>query len=192
MVKNSSGLGDSTLVPRTLVATLYPGQIDERILFDTMARCNRAANDVADLAYHLGRARTSELSATLYDVLRRRYGLPANLVLHAITKVVLRFRMDSMRQPYFRDDADLFYQEGKSFRWTNPDCVSILTVEGRRKVPARFERYQEVGQPSFSRGNAGLISIDRQFLLCHVVMVPDVPAPELPDPMILRARLAAT
>jgi hypothetical protein len=173
---------------QTLVATLHPGPSQAQLLLRTMAVCNRAANDVADVAYALGRAHHAELSKLLYNDLRLRYRLPANLALHAITKLVQRFHLDPSRRPHFADHAGVFYQEGKTLSWKGADRISMLTLEGRQLVPVRFERYQELGLPTFKRGNVGLTYDDPVFAIFQVVEVPDAPPARLPTGGDLRAR----
>jgi putative transposase len=179
MSRPAVGDGPVETTLQTLVTSLHPSPAQRLLLLETMSRCNRAANDVADVVYQVGRAQHAELSTMLYSDLRRRYGLPANLALHAITKVIQRFRLDPTRQPRFTDDDRLFYQLGKSVSWKRPDLVSVLTLQGRQLVPARFERYQELDQASVKRGNISLIYANPFFIMLHIVDVPDARLPLL-------------
>ena len=140
-------------------------------LLHTMHRFNDACNDIAGVAYKKKCANKVKLQKIVYYDIRKRYGLSAQMTVRAISKVVESYKRDKKIKPTFKHDGAMVYDQ-RILSWKGIDRVSILTLDGRIKLPIMFGQYQAM-RLNRIRGQVDLIHRDKTFYLAVVVDVPE-------------------
>jgi putative transposase len=149
---------------------LETSQDNKAILLETMKRYNEACNFVAERAFSLKIANKFKLHKQVYDETRQKFGLSSQFVVRIIGKVVEAYRRDKTVLPKFKELGSIQYDQRNSR--IDIDKVSIMTTQGRLKLPTRIGDYQKA---RFDRvkGQSDLICRKGVFYLIVVVDVPD-------------------
>jgi len=112
---------------------LVPEPPDHTALLSTLSRANEAANRISQMAWETGTFGQFALQKLCYYEIKAQFGLTAQLVVRAVSKVVDAYKLDRDRPRTFRlhgaiayDDRVLRYGEG---------YVSLWTLDGRRQIP---------------------------------------------------------
>jgi putative transposase len=163
----------------TLVVKLLPTPQQHTALLETMAQFNAACNAIAEVAYRNRLANKYELQKLVYQNVRERFGLSAQMAIRAISKVVEAYKRDRSIQPSFRPHGAIVYDE-RILSWKGIDQVSILSLSGRLLIPVRFGQYQaqRLGRV---HGQADLVYRNGVFYLYVVVDLPEAPLVEGDD-----------
>ena len=140
-------------------------------LLRTMHRFNDACNNIANIAYKNKCANKFKLQKIVYYPIREQYGLSAQMTVRAISKVVEAYKRDKKIKPTFRQDGAMVYDQ-RILSWKGIDRVSILTLDGRIKLPIVFGQYQAARLHRI-RGQVDLIYRDGTFYLGVIVDVPE-------------------
>lgn len=148
------------------------------ILKRTMERFNQACNFIADTAFELKCISKIELQPIVYYDVRERFGLSAQMTVRAISKVVEVYKRDKTIKPKFKPHGAMVYDQ-RILSWKGLDTASLLTLDGRIKVPIIICDYYRSRMDRI-RGQADLILQNGIFYLCVVV---DVPEPEKIEPV---------
>jgi putative transposase len=133
---------------------------------------------IAEVAFAQRLANKIELQKVVYYDVRQRFGLPAQLTVRAIAKVVEAYKRDKSNRPSFRAHGAVCYDQ-RIMRWLGTRAVSLATLQGRVEVPIRFGDYQ-AARLDRRLGQADLIYRDGVFYLYATIDMPE-PPPEEPD-----------
>jgi IS605 OrfB family transposase len=114
---------------------LVTPNVEKQILLSTMERFNRLCNDISQYAYanHVFGRRT--LQKMVYYPMREKHGLSAQMTIQAIRKVADSYRIDKKVLHSFSPRGCIIY-DPRIISVKN-GVASILTVDGRLKVPVR-------------------------------------------------------
>ncbi len=156
---------------QTLMIKLATSEEQYNALLETMHKFNEACNYIAIIAFSIMSANKIKLQQIVYRDVREKYGLSAQLVIRAIAKVAEAFKRDKSIKPEFRPDGAIVYDQ-RILSWKGLEAVSILSLQGRLKIPIRIGDYQEARLDRI-RGQADLILRDGIFYLAVVVEVPE-------------------
>ena len=164
-------------VKQTIALKLQPtpGQVDA--LTRTMVAFNAACNVIAETAYAQRCANKRTLQHLVYYDIRARFGLSAQLTIRAIAKVAEAYKRDKTKQPRFRPDGAITYDE-RILSFKGLDHVSLLTLDGRHLIPFVYGTYQATRMDRI-KGQADLVMRDGIFYLYVTI---DVPEPPMTDP----------
>ncbi|MDF0591326.1 RNA-guided endonuclease InsQ/TnpB family protein [Candidatus Methanocrinis natronophilus] len=158
---------------QTLKVKLEPTPEQVQAIRETMHQFNAACNFVADKAFELHTANKIELQKVVYYPIREQFNLSAQMAVRAISKTCEAYKRDKSIKPTFDPDGSVVYDQ-RLMSWKGLDLVSLLTLEGRIKVPVVICEYHE---PRLNRirGQADLIFERGEFYLCVVVEVAESP-----------------
>lgn len=137
----------------------------------TMRAMNAASTHAARTGFDAKVFSQPSLHARCYRELRDRFGLSAQQAVRAIGKAVEALHRDRSKCPAFRPDgAVTFDQRILSFKGV--DAVSILTLEGRERIPIIYGEYQK---RRFDRikGQSDVVLRDGNFYLLTTVDLPE-------------------
>ncbi|MDF0590216.1 RNA-guided endonuclease InsQ/TnpB family protein [Candidatus Methanocrinis natronophilus] len=171
---------------QTLKVKLEPTPEQVQAIRETMHQFNAACNFVADKAFELRTANKIKLQKVVYYPIREQFNLSAQMAVRAISKTCEAYKRDKSIKPTFDPDGSVVYDQ-RLMSWKGLDLVSLLTLEGRIKVPVVICEYHE---PRLNRirGQADLIFERGEFYLCVVVEVPGSPNEEFSGDGIERVR----
>ena len=136
-------------------------------MLETMKQYNSAANFVAQKAFELKLGNKYELQKLFYRDIRERFNLSAQFAIRVISKVVEAYKRDKSRQPHFRLNGAIQYDQ-RNLSWKGIDRVSLITLEGRIKLQTRIGDYQRARADRL-RGQADLLYLRGVFYLVAVV-----------------------
>jgi IS605 OrfB family transposase len=156
---------------QTLKVKLEPTPEQVQAIRETMHQFNAACNFVADKAFELRTANKIELQKVVYYPIREQFNLSAQMAVRAISKTCEAYKRDKSIKPTFDPHGSVVYDQ-RLMSWKGLDLVSLLTLEGRIKVPVVICEYRE-HRLNRIRGQADLIFERGEFYLCVVVEVPE-------------------
>jgi len=159
------------LMKLTLLVKLAPDEEQKDLLLRTMERFNEACNDIAKVAYHNKLANKWALHKLVYYRIREQYGLSAQMTVRAISKVVEAYKRDKSKLCKFRSHGAMVYDE-RILSWKGLEYASVLTLEGRIKVPIRIGEYQRARMDRL-KGQADLLLRDGVFYLAATIDAPE-------------------
>jgi len=155
----------------TLLVKLAPNEEQYDLLLRTMERFNEACNDIAKVAFENRLANKWALHKLVYYRVRKGYGLSAQMIVRAISKVVEVYKRDKSKLCTFRSHGAMVYDE-RILSWKGLEYASILTIEDRINVPIRIGEYQEASMDKL-RGQADLLLRDGVFYLAATIEAPE-------------------
>ena len=162
----------------TLQVKLLPTTDQHTALLDTMHAFNAACTWIAEHAYRQRLASKFQLQKQLYQDVRQRFGLSAQLAIRAIAKTVEAYKRDKNVQVAFRPDGAVVYDE-RIMHFHGVDAVSLMGLHGREIIPMQMGDYQRV-QCSRAKGQADLVLVKGQFFLLVTIETPEAP-PMVPE-----------
>lgn len=162
----------------TLQVKLLPSPDQHTALLDTMHAFNAACTWIAEHAYGQRCASKFQLQKQLYQEIRQRFGLSAQLAIRAIAKTVEAYKRDKNTQVSFRPDGAVVYDE-RIMAFKGIDYVSLTVLDGRVVVPMQMGEYQRV-QFSRAKGQADLVLIKGHWYLLVTIDTPEAP-PMVPE-----------
>jgi len=127
---------------QTLMVKLAPTGEQHSALLQTMERFNEACDAVATVAFALRTANKFRLQKAVYQDIRSRYKLSAQMAIRAISKVSEVYKRDKSIQPAFKPHSAVVYDQ-RILSWKGLDKISILTLSGRQVVSTRIGGFQE-------------------------------------------------
>ncbi len=122
---------------------LLPSSAQHALLLDTMHVFNAACTWIAAYAYHEQCASKFLLQKALYQEIRQRFGLSAQLAIRAIVKAVEASKRDKATQIAFRPDGAVVY-DARILSFHGLACASLMALQGRVIVPMQMGAYQRV------------------------------------------------
>ena len=156
---------------QTLMVKLDCSEKQHNTLLETMHRFNEACNYIAEIAFSIKSANKVRIQQLVYRDVRDKFGLSAQHTIRAIAKVSEAYKRDKSIKPDFSPDGAIVYDQ-RILSWNGLEAVSILSLEGRLKIPVRIGDYQKVRMDRI-RGQADLILINSIFYLAVVVEAPE-------------------
>lgn len=117
----------------TIGLKLKPTKKQAELLLETLHRANAAANEASATAWQQQAFGTFKLQSLVYQSLKEKYGLTAQIVVRLVAKVADAYKLDKKTQRVFRRDGSIAYDD-RILRYGD-DYVSIWTVAGREKIP---------------------------------------------------------
>lgn len=155
----------------TVKVKLLPTSDQKSSLLKTMEAFNDACNYISKIAWETKTFGQVGLHHLCYKYVRETYDLSAQLTIRAIGKVCESYRTDKKTLHVFKKYSALVYdQRILSFRGL--DTVSILSLDGRFKIPIVYGEYAELHR-RLIRGQADMIYNKGDLFLCLCVEVPD-------------------
>jgi len=146
-------------------------------LLATMKQVNKACDHISKAAFQNKVFKQFKLHKLTYHTVRNTFGLSAQVVVRAISKVADAYKVDTNTQRKFRPLGSIAYDE-RIIRFKKNDLVSIWTVNGRITLPfVMGDKQRELFQRR--QGEVRLLYVGRQFFLNCVC---DVDEAALLDP----------
>ena len=160
----------------TLQVKLLPSIAQHALLLETMHAFNAACTWIAAYAYAARCASKFVLQKAVYQEVRQRFGLSAQLAIRAIAKAVEAYKRDKAQQVAFRADGAVVYDE-RILSFQGLEFASLMALSGRVVVPIQMGAYQRV---RFSRapGQADLVLVHGQFFVLVTIDTPEEPPME--------------
>ena len=157
----------------TLQTQLFPNADQAAKLQQAVEQFNAAAEWLAGIAFERRLANKFALQKIAYKELRERFGLPADMAIRCIARVVEAYKRDKDVRPKFRTRAAVPYSMGKNIGFKGPDRVSISTLAGRVVVAFVMGAYQ-AERFGLSKGQCDLVlRSDGKWFLLVTVDVPE-------------------
>lgn len=162
-----------TSVKRTFLVKLNTSKEQFDALLQTMRTFNQACNFVAAVAFKFRTANKIKLQQLVYHDIREEFGLSAQMAIRVIAKVCEVYKRDKSTMPRFDLNGAIVYDQ-RILSWKGIECVSVLTLKGRIKVPVLIGDYQKPYMDKI-RGQVDLLLRNGVFYLAVVAEVPEPP-----------------
>jgi len=150
---------------------LLPTEDEKQSLLRTMERFNDACNYISQVAFTNQKFGQVDLHRLTYYEARERFGLSAQFVVRAIGKVSESYRANRKTAHQFKRYSAVVYDD-RLLSFRDLSLASILTVDGRRKIPVVFGEYANLEQRRVLK-QADLIFSKGKFFLCLVIDLPN-------------------
>lgn len=150
---------------------LSPSKEQYQILLKTLEAFNAACNYIAEIAFNEKTANKYALQKLLYYDAKKRFGISAQLVIRAISKVSEAYKRDKKIRPSFKPHGAVIY-DPRIMSFKGIEAVSLSTVEGRQVIPMLIRDYFK---PRIDRvkGQADLVLVDGVFYLLATCDLPE-------------------
>lgn len=155
----------------TVKVKLLPTPEQKASLVRTIEVFNEACNYISEIAFEKKTFGQVGLHKLVYYDVRERFGLSAQMVIRSIGKVSESYRIEKKTLHTFKKYSALVYDQ-RILSFKGLDTVSILSLNGRYKIPIVFGEYAKLEQRRV-RGQADLIYHKGNLFLCLVVELPD-------------------
>ena len=124
-----------TIVKLTTQLKLLPTSKQADALRRTLETANAACNAISTVAWETKTFGTFALQKVCYHTMRETFGLSAQVVIRALSKVCDAYKLDKAAKRTFRPHAAIAYDD-RILSYAIPDSsVSIWTVDGRQRIP---------------------------------------------------------
>jgi IS605 OrfB family transposase len=150
---------------------LSPSKEQYQILLKTLEAFNAACNHIAETAFSEKTANKYMLQKLLYHNIKKRFGISAQLVIRAISKVSEAYKRDKKIRPSFRSDGAVIY-DPRIMSFRGIEAVSLSTVEGRQVIPMLIRDYF-LPRMDQVKGQADLVLVDGVFYLLATCDLPE-------------------
>jgi IS605 OrfB family transposase len=160
-------------VKTTLKIKLAPSSEQHAALVETMERFNAACDVIAQVAFEHHLCSKFKLQKLIYHEVRERFGLSAQLVIRAISKVVEAYKRDTSIRCRFKARGAVVYDE-RILSFRGLEAVNLWTVNGREPIPMVLGQYQRthIGR---AKGQADLVLVGQTFFLLVTLETPEEP-----------------
>lgn len=155
----------------TIKVKLLPTPEQKISLVKTIEVFNEACNYISQIAFEKKTFGQVGLHKLVYYNVREKFGLSAQLTIRAIGKVSESYRSEKKTPHSFKKHSALVYDQ-RILSFKGLDTVSILSLDGRFKIPIVFGEYAKLEQRKV-RGQADLLYHKGNLFLCLVVELPD-------------------
>jgi IS605 OrfB family transposase len=157
----------------TVQIKLQPSQEQFEWLKETMRKFNEACDYISVAARQNGCTSKYALQKLVYYDVKSRFGLTAQMVIRAISKVIEAYKRDRTKLCQFKPFGAVTYDQ-RILRLKGLDTANLWTVQGRQNIPFVVGEYQKQHLPRV-KGQADLVLVDGSFYLLAVVDVPEPP-----------------
>lgn len=154
-----------------LLIKLVPDDRQFKELQNTMERFNEACNYIANIAFERKVFNNWQLHHLVYRQIREQFSLSAQMTVRAISKVADAYKLGKANKPIFDSRGAVVYDQ-RILSWKGLEYVSILTLDGRQKIPIQIGIYQEARFDKI-RGQADLILRNGHFYLAATIEIPE-------------------
>lgn len=161
----------NTCMKLTVKVKLLPTTEQKTSLVKTIEVFNEACNYVSQIAFENKKFGHVGLHKLVYYAVREKFKLSAQMTVRAIGKVSESYRSEKKTLHTFKRYSALVYDQ-RILSFKGLDTVSILSLDGRYKIPIVFGAYAKLEQRKV-RGQANLIYHKGNLFLCLVVEIPD-------------------
>lgn len=161
----------NTCMKLTVKVKLLPTPEQKASLVKTIEIFNEACNYISQIAFENKKFGQVGLHKLVYYPVREKFKLSAQLTVRAIGKVSESYRIEKKTLHIFKKHSALVYDQ-RILSFKGLDTVSILSLDGRYKIPIVFGEYAKLEQRKV-RGQADLIYHKGNLFLCLVVELPD-------------------
>ncbi|MDE7345317.1 MAG: transposase [Muribaculaceae bacterium] len=153
----------------TLQIKLLPSVEQAESLKKTISLFNEACNAISSIAWERRCFRQFNLHKEVYYAIKDTYGLSAQLVVRAISKVSDAYKLDKKKQRKFREFGAITY-DSRVLRYTAKQEASLSVAGNRIKVPYKCHRPELM---QYAKGEADLLFIKGKFFLYQTIDIPD-------------------
>ncbi len=150
---------------------LLPTPEQKASLIKTIEIFNNACNYISEIAQQNKKFGQVSLHHLCYRAVRDKFNLSAQMTVRAIGKVKESYKIEKKRLHIFKKDSAMVY-DGRILTFRGLDTVSILSIDGRFKIPIVFGSYAKLEQRRV-RGQADLIYRRGNLYLCLCIELPD-------------------
>ena len=121
----------------TAVVRLLPNETQTQALLDTIRAVNSACNYASQVAFEQRAFARKSLHNLIYRQIRARFGLPAQLAVHVVSKVVDAYKAKGERKAVrtFRELGAIRYDSRILRLKVEKRLVSLSTLKGRLQIP---------------------------------------------------------
>lgn len=155
----------------TVKVKLLPTAEQKTSLVKTIEVFNEACNYISQIAFEKKTFGQVGLHKLVYYAVREKFKLSAQMTVRAIGKVSESYRAEKKTLHTFKKYSAVVYDQ-RILSFKGLDTVSILSLDGRYKIPIVFGTYAKLEQRKV-RGQADLIYHKGNLFLCLVVEIPD-------------------
>ncbi len=160
----------------TLQIKLLPSESQSDSLKNTLIECNKACNEISDIAFTNKTFNQFILHHACYHRIRNNFNLSAQLVVRCISKVIDSYKIDIKIKRTYKPLGSIAY-DSRILTYQN-NKVSINSVDGRLKMP--FICHNKNYFP-FIKGEADLVYRKGKFYLFQNVDIPDTKVDDVED-----------
>ena len=157
----------------TLKIKLLPTFEQHQALLNTMEQFNAACNDISKFAFEQTLFSKFKIQKAIYYRIKEQYGLSAQLVIRAISKVVESYKKERKTLHQFKPYGAIVYDQ-RILSYKGLSNVSLWTIHGRQKVPMVLGNYQKARMDRI-KGQADLVLIQNIFYLLATLELPEPP-----------------
>lgn len=150
---------------------LLPTPEQKASLVKTIEVFNEACNYISQTAFEKKTFGQVGLQRLVYYNIREKFGLSAQLTVRAVGKVSESYRAEKKHIHIFKKHSAIVYDQ-RILSFKGLDTVSILSLDGRLKIPIVFGSYAKLEQRRI-RGQADLFYHKGNLFLCLVIEIPD-------------------
>ena len=159
----------------TIKIKLLTDKEGKKLLLDTMEAFNNACNEIAETCFAQKSASKFSIQKLVYQDIRKKYGLSAQLTIRAIAKTCEAYKLNKKVQPNFKKRGCITYDQRiltfKGMHLQFPQ-VSLTTLEGRRSYNIVIRDYYN-GRADRMKGQVDLVYRDGQFYLYSTCDMPE-------------------
>ena len=166
------------MLVRTIKVKMLPDSEQSATLLQVFRQFNAACNWISEVAFREKAFRQVPLHAACYHACREKFGLPAQLAVRAIGKVLESYRTDKSVCHFFGPHSAVVYDE-RVFRLIGVTYASMTTLSGRETIRLNCGPYQRkhlAGKPNI--GQVDLLYEEGQFTLALSIRKPEPPTVE--------------
>lgn len=153
----------------TLQIKLLPSVEQAESLKKTISVFNEACNAISTIAWERCCFRQFNLHKEVYYAIKDTYGLSAQLVVRAISKVADAYKLNKKKQRKFREFGAITY-DSRVLSYTAKQEASLSVIGGRIKVSYVCHRPELM---QYAKGEADLLYIKGKFFLYQTIDIPD-------------------
>jgi putative transposase len=160
---------------RVLKVKTSPSGEQVPLLLETIRQFNAACNWISEVAFQERAFKQVPLHAACYHAVRERFGLPAQLAVRAIGKVLETYRRDKSIQHVYGEYSAAVY-DARVFRLEGVTYASLTLLHGRERIRLDCGSYQRkhlAGKPDI--GQVDLLYENGQFTLALSLRKPEPP-----------------
>lgn len=160
----------TTTMKLTLQIRLLPTDEQAKSLMDTIKECNKACNQISDIAWQTKTFNQFRLHHLVYRKIKDTSRLTAQALVRCISKVVDAYKPDKRKKRNFKPLGAITYDTRILSYKKDSQEVSIWSVDGRLKIP--FVCHNPKYLP-YIKGEADLVTKKGKFYLFQTVEVPE-------------------
>lgn len=155
----------------TVKVKLLPTPDEKQALLKTMERFNQACDYISKVAFENKKFGQVDSHHLCYREIRETFDLASQFTVRAIGKVSESYRANKKSAHGFKKYSAIVYDD-RLLSFPNLSVASILTVDGRRKIPIVFGEYAQLEQRRILK-QADMMYSKGNFFLCLVIDLPD-------------------